>query len=66
MLLKALPTLLPYLGNESGKLAVLEMLMDILCVFEEEEIRKEGFRSVEKVVGAMELGKVEKVLVEGL
>lgn len=40
--------------------------MDILCVFEEEEIRKEGFRSVEKVVGAMELGKVEKVLVEGL
>ena len=45
-IIKALPKLLEYIGGSSVACVILEFIIDVLCVFSEEDIRKEAHNTL--------------------
>ena len=54
-ILKSLSQLLEHLRPPQGHLSLLSFLIDVLCVFGEEDIRKLAFDFLEEVAGSFDL-----------
>lgn len=55
-----------YIGGRHHGRIVLEIVIDVLCVYAGREVRAEGFRVLGAVLGFVEVGRMEGVLLEGL
>jgi hypothetical protein len=49
-IIKSLAPLLEYLESAGNAFCVLEFIIDVLCVFSEDKLRREGFATLEKVL----------------
>lgn len=61
-ILKHLPVLLEHLAPPQGHLSIVSFLVDVLCVFGEDDLRKEAFELLERVASSMDLRPQQKLL----
>jgi hypothetical protein len=68
IVLKGLTDLLHpiYIGKAHHSRVILELIMDILCVYSNKEIRDEAYVCLEKVFSFIDVRKAQNTLVEAL
>lgn len=57
-----LPSLASYLGGKFYSYLLLELLIDILCLYDEKDIREWAFQSLEKVLNVIDIRRAEKAI----
>ena len=67
-IIKALTSLLheDYLGKSKHGCCILEVIIDILCVYDQKDIREEGYLCLEKVLTFIDVRKAQEILLTAL
>lgn len=55
-----------YIGKPHNSCVILELVMDILCVYEEMEIRSAAYGCLEKVFAFIDVRQAQGILVAAL
>ena len=55
-----------YIGKSHHSRIILELVIDVLCVFSNKEIREEAYACLEKVFAVIDVRKAQNMLVDAL
>ena len=61
-ILQVLPSLIPHIGHSFYSYLLLEVAMDILCLYDEKEIRDAAFTTLYKVLSRIDVRRAEAML----
>ena len=65
-ILEITPSLIPYLGHSFHSYLLLEMVIDILCLYDEKDIRELGFSCLFKILSRVDIRKAQSMLYNSL